>query len=538
MKKKLYPIILTAIFAAILFYIALPAINIQSPGFWIYLFMVLIFYGFIHVVGILERKSKKMKGQAVQLVMPVSIKFPKWIIAPVAVFICLIVLSLIYSPIFLSSKYASRITINEDGVFAQEVSIVDFNTLPLLDKDSSSKLGDRVMGQMPEYVSQFQVSDLYTQINYQESVVRVTPLEYNGFFKYWNNKDDGAQGYIKVNSVTGNTELVKLTEGMKYLDSAYFNENLTRKLRFSYPFYVFGDYSFEIDDDGSPYWICPVMSYKAIGKLEDVKGVVILDPVTGDSDYYDVGEVPSWVDHVYPSDLIIEQVDDWGSYQGGFINSMIGQKNVVNTTDGYNYLASDGDIYLYTGITSAAADESNLGFILTNLRTKETTFYSCPGAEEYSAMASAEGQVQQMEYTASFPLLINLENRPTYLISLKDNAGLVKMYAFVDVEDYQNVVVSNASDGIVKAAKNYVGGNFSYETISDDDLIKKTITIASINQVTIEGTTYFYFTDLEGNKYKAIITVSQDFLPFMEVGQEVKIGYVEEEDVTSINTIQ
>jgi hypothetical protein len=179
------------------------------------------------------------------------------------------------------------------------------------------------------------------------------------------------------------------------------------------------------------------MKYVGIGLIRDVDGVVILDPITGKSNYYDVKDVPTWVDHVYDASLIIEQADDWGKYSNGFWNSIFGQKDVVATTEGYNYLAMKDDIYLYTGITSVLADESNLGFILTNLRTKETKFYSVPGAEEFSAMASAEGQVQQMKYNASFPLLINLNNKPTYLMSLKDNAGLVKMYAFVDVADYQ-----------------------------------------------------------------------------------------------------
>ena len=79
---------------------------------------------------------------------------------------------------------------------------------------------------------------------------------------------------------------------------------------------------------------------------------------------------------------------------------------MLKTTDGYNYLALEDDVWVYTGITSVSGDRSNVGFILMNQRTMETRYYSCAGAEEYSAMESAEGQVQNLKYQATFPLVI------------------------------------------------------------------------------------------------------------------------------------
>jgi hypothetical protein len=343
------------------------------------------------------------------------------------VFGLIIVTNIICSPLFNSKSWAKRITILEDTNFTDDIKEVDFDKVPLLDKDSSQKLGDRVMGQMSELVSQYYVSDLYTQINYNNDIVRVTPIEYNGFIKWLNNKKHGVLGYIKVNSVNGTSELVKLSKGMKYMPSAYFFKDLDRALRFKYPTLIFGNYSFEIDNDGNPYWVVPTIKYTGVGLKEEINGIVLMNPVTGETIRYKVEEVPKWIDQVYSASLIIEQIDDWGMYKKGFINSVFSQNGVVQTTDGYNYLVMDDDVYMYTGITSVSTDESNIGFVLTNLRTKETNFYQVPGAEEYSAMASAEGQVQQMKYVSSFPLLINLNNRPTYLLSLKDNAGLVKM---------------------------------------------------------------------------------------------------------------
>ena len=329
------------------------------------------------------------------------------------------------------------------------------------------------MGQMSELVSQFYVSDLYTQINYNNEIVRVTPIEYNGFIKWLNNKKKGTRGYIKVNSVTGEANLIKLDNGMKYMPSAYFFKDLYRALRFKYPTTIFGNASFEIDNKGKPYWVVPTIKYTAIGLKEEINGVVLLDPVDGKTVKYDVKDVPSWIDQVFSANLIIEQINDWGMFKKGFFNSLFSQNGVVQTTEGYNYLIKDDDVYMYTGITSVSTDESNIGFVLTNLRTKETNFYQVPGAEEYSAMASAEGQVQQMHYVSSFPLLINLNNRPTYLLSLKDNAGLVKMYAFVDVVDYQKVVVTDSTLGIDVAANNYLN---NINLASGSATNKKTIT--------------------------------------------------------------
>ena len=294
-----------------------------------------------------------------------------------------------------------------------------------------------------------------------------------------------------------------------------------RHLRFSYPTKIFGSASFEIDNNGKPYWIVPTYKYTLIGLKKEVTGVVILDPVTGESKFYKVKDVPTWVDHVYPADLIMEQVDNHGLYQSGFLNSLFGQKGVTMTTEGYNYTVQGDDVYLYTGITSVTNDESILGFIMSNLRTKETKFYRASGAKEESARLSAEGKVQQMSYTSTFPLLINLNEKPTYFLSLKDNAGLVKMYAFVDVEDYQNVVVTDASLGIEEAANNYLK-DAPFISKNDEEI---TITIQEIKTAILDGLTFYYLIDTEENRYKVSIKMAPNTLPFLREGEEIKISY-------------
>lgn len=535
MKTKITIIrsLITLLVALLLYYFMLPPLNLTSPVFWIFAITIYIFYlitGLFHLEDLKNIITKKNNVKDISKCLGINILIISGII------LLIIIINFILSPLFNSKMYYNRITIDESSNFTDDVAQVDFNTLPLLDKDSSQKLGDRVMGQMPELVSQFDVSDIYTQINYNNNIVRVTPLEYNGFIKYFTNRKDGVKGYIMVNSVSGESSLIKLEKGMRYMPSAYFFENLYRKLRLSYPTEIFGTESFEIDNEGNPYWIIPTIKYIGVGVKEEISGVIILDPITGESTKYNSNNIPSWVDHVYSPDLIIEQVDDWGKYKNGFLNSIFGQKNVVQTTDGYNYTVMNDDVYLYTGITSALADESNIGFILTNLRTKETKFYSVAGAEEYSAMASAEGQVQQMRYKSSFPLLINLNDKPTYLMSLKDDAGLVKMYALVDVSDYQKVVVTEASEGIEKAFSNYLDD--SKMNIDSSTLNEKVITINNISTANIDGNTYYYLSDIDNNKYRASIKVNDSILPFIKSGDTITIYYEKEDSVTQILDIK
>ena len=521
MKKKIiFSILIELIVMSLYYYIVLPPINMTSPDFWSFVIFFLVslliiitlnnLTGGIKSIFTKKRITDYSKGMIVLIGLILIIVFGMSVVN----FFC--------SPLFNAKSYSKRIVIDETGNFTEDIEKVNFNTLPLLDRESSEKLGDRVMGQMSDLVSQFYVSDQYTQINYNNDILRVTSLEYADIIKWFSNRREGIKAYITVNSVDGESKLVKIDKGMKYMPSAYFNENLLRKLRFKYPTTIFGESKFEIDNEGNPYWITPTIKYTGVGLKTKITGVVIFNPITGESKKYKIDNVPTWVDNAYDAELLIEQVDDWGTYKRGFFNSIFGQKDVVNTTEGYNYLAMNDDIYMYTGITSVLADESNLGFILSNMRTGETIFYSVPGAEEYSAMRSAEGQVQQMKYTSTFPLLINLNNKPTYLVSLKDAAGLVKMYGFIDVADYQKVVVTDASKGIEVAAQNYLNNN--EEEIKEDTLVKETIKIKEINTIVKSGNTYYYIKDENDKKYKVSISVN-DELPFIKQEDSITIGY-------------
>lgn len=517
MKKNIFLVLIDVLIVLVAYYFVLPPLNITSPLFWGFVSFILI----VIFVSLCICNSNLMIRRG-----KIDFKMEKSCTVVVIIFLAIfgirLVINFICSPLFNAKEYSERITVNETTSFVNDVKEVDFSKIPLLDKASSEKLGDRKMGEASSWVSQFYVSDLYTQINYKNEIIRVTPIEYADLIKYFTNRKEGIKGYITVDSVKGEANLVNISQGIKYTESAYFFENVERYLRMKYPFTIFDDESFEIDNEGNPYWIVPIVKYKGIGLKKEITGAIILNAVTGESNKYSLDEIPSWVDHVFSADLIIEQLDDWGTYRNGFFNSIFGQKNVINTTDGYNYLVMDDDVYLYTGITSVSSDESNLGFVLVNMRTKETHYYEAPGAEEFSAMASAEGLVQEKKYTASFPLLINLNNKPTYLLSLKDDAGLVKMYAFIDVEDYQKVVVSDASLGVESAAEKYLS---NYGVINEEKVLSKEITIKHITNATIDGNTYYYVIDTNNEHYQASIKINRNLLPFLGKDDKVKITY-------------
>lgn len=399
-------------------------------------------------------------------------------------------------------------------------------------------LGNRKMGSMVDMVSQFEVSSLYSQINYKGRPVRVTPLVYASPIKWLTNMKNGIPAYITIDMATQKTELVKLKEGMRYSEAEYFNRNIYRHLRFNYPTYIFDQLSFEIDEEGTPYWICPVKKYN-IGLFggQTIGRVVLCNAVTGECTDYKVEDCPTWVDRVYPADLLIELYDYHGTLVNGYFNSILGQKGCLQTTDGYNYLAIDDDVWVYTGVTSVSGDRSNVGFVLMNQRTKETKYYEIPGAEEYSAMDSAEGQVQNLGYQATFPLLLNISGEPTYFLALKDNAGLVKKYAMVNIQQYQNVAIGDTVAACEKTYIKMIKG--SGAAAADENTKEITGKIQRMAQGVIDGNTHFYIV-LEGNSDLIFDVPITDFLGIVKYGEgdTITISYNESSPACTVVSVE
>ena len=507
----------------------LPPFNIHSESMWNFLIFAIITFTVINAFSdIIMWISAHIKNKDIVSGNKPKFSFKRFsapvkvsVIAVGAIILLIIGGNLIGVQVFNASRYKNLITVT-DGDFSTDVAEIGMESIPVVDRDTAERLGQRKLGEMSDLVSQFEIQEIYTQINYKGRPVRVTPLIYGDFIKWINNMSDGIPAYVTVDMTTQETALVRLEDGIKYSTGEYFMRNLHRYLRFKYPTVIFDNISFEIDDDGTPYWVASAATYR-IGLFsgKDICGAVLLNAQTGESKYYDIDEVPQWVDQVYDSDMITSQLIYNGKYRSGFFNSIFGQKGVLQPTEGYNYLAINDDVYLYTGMTSVTSDESNVGFVLVNMRTKETKFYSIPGAEEYSAMDSAEGQVQHLGYSSTFPLLLNISDRPTYFVSLKDGAGLVKMYAFVDVQQYQIVGTGNT----VEAARADYMSKLKSEDVTVEDRQETEVsgTVSRVGSAVVDGNTnYYIMLDGDNTVYTVPITIS-DMLPFVVAGDGVQM---------------
>lgn len=531
-RTKLLLILLVIAALGIYYYVALPPVNIHSTEFWVFLFVLGILAALIFI------KKKNLNRYELK-----ESKGLKVILGVVALIVIVyLVGALLSSPIVNAKKYQQLMAV-ETREFTTDIEELSFDQIPLLDKDSAELLGDRKMGSMVDMVSQFEVDSLYSQINYQDRPVRVSPLKYASLIKWFTNQGEGIPAYIKIDMATQDTELVKLDEGMKYTTSDHFNRNIYRHLRFKYPTYIFNDLSFEVDEEGIPYWICPVKKFN-IGLFggETIGRVVLCNAITGETQDYAIEDAPQWIDRAYSADLLVQLYDYYGTLKHGFFNSVLGQKDCLHTTDGYNYLAINDDVWVYTGVTSITGDQSNVGFVLMNQRTMETRFYEVEGATEASAMSSAEGQVQNLHYTATFPLLLNISGEPTYFIALKDDAGLVKKYAMVNVQKYQIVAIG---DTVSECEENYstlMYENGIKETPEDTrDIETITARITKIAQGVVDGNSHYYIM-VEGSDAIFDIPVV-DFIDIIryDVGDEVTIEYKEGEKsntVLSVNGIE
>ncbi|WP_294515856.1 CvpA family protein [uncultured Intestinimonas sp.] len=520
--RTLISLVVTLVFGLIYFYLSLPALNLQDGNFYTFIFILCI----VFVVASLFTSGFRMApGSGVKEYF----RFVKSQCLPVGILMVLLIAvgiigTLISMPIFRAAAYRDLLTV-EDGNFSQDIAQISFDKIPTLDRSSAEYLGDRQMGTLSDMVSQFEYSNDSTQINYQGRPVRVAPIDYADLIKWFTNRGEGLPAYVLVDMVTQEANVVRLQEGMKYSFSEPLNRNIVRHLRFCYPTYLFDTPQFEIDEEGTPYWIAPRI-VRTIGLFggTDIQGAVLCNAITGECQYYDIADVPAWVDNVYTPDLIMEQYDYHGTFINGFLNSILGQKGVTMTTEGYNYIALNDDVYVYTGVTSANADQSNLGFLLSNQRTKETRFYEAPGATEYAAMSSAEGEVQDLKYVATFPLLLNIAGEPTYFIPLKDATELVKSYAMVNVAQYQLVAVAGS---VSQCEQVYIDLLSQRGIVSEEERPETQVSgvVDDIRSAVMDGSTY-YFLRLEGSEvYYAVSASENPVAVLLNLGDKVTIGH-------------
>ena len=545
-KSIVAALTISAIWLSINYYIYYPVFNIQSTTFWEWLMfhsvIVTLIFIFCGIVGRREKGEgpfRAIKRNGEYFVKGRGkLQILTLFLVPIFCFLVIVFGNLAGAPIFNARRYASLLKVDTRDFVEDIPQSENVDNIALMDTRSARIFGDRKIGSLSDVVSQFEVESDYTQINIDNKPMKVANLKYADFFKYLSNKDAGIPGYVMVNPVDSTSRYVKLEKGMKYVPSGYFNDNIYRHVQMGNPTKIIDGCYFEVMDDGTPCYICPVL-HARVGLFNgmDVKGAVICDPVTGDMQYYDVADIPTWVDRVYDGELLETKYNWFGYYKNGFINSIVGQKGCVHTTDDYGYKTIEDDVWIYTGVTSVTGDASNIGFVMINQRTSEARYYAISGAEEYSAMASAEGEVQEKKYTASFPSLINVDGNPTYIMVMVDNGGLVKMYAMVNVEQYNLVATGESQKEVFakyrKLLKSEGVGSKPAEKSSDtdeeDNIYEVTFIVKEIRYVTTGGETTVYIKDDKGNVYKSQFADDENII-FISEGDKVKMTCQKIED--------
>ncbi len=546
-KKIILSVISGIVFTAVSFYFLLPAINPLDPGFWFYLALVILSFAYPFLFsGDGAQKTKASAGSKITISLPGRLKaLPTvLVLAPIAVSL---IGGIISSTFFRATEYASVIEVKE-AVFAEDMKETDEVTnIALMDGDSARIIGNRTLGSLSEVVSQYRISDTYTQINYKRTPKKVANLEYDDIFKWFANMGKGVPGYVMVDPVNNTAEYVKLSTPLKYVESGYLGDDLMRKLRFDYPTKIFDNFvSFEIDEEGRPFYVISCLEPKVLpfGAM-DVAEVIIFDPCTGESEIFAREDVPAWVDAAISGNLAEEKYNWHGMLQGGFWNSVIGNQGCKQTTDDFGYIVIEDDVWYFTGVTSVTADESNIGFIISNARTGEYKYYPVVGAEEYSAMKAAEGEVQEKGYVASFPSLINVKGQATYIMVLKDAGGLVKLYALVNVEQYGIVATGDNQAKAMAAYKELLVENGIIEKEERPPEIPEVETeggvgiIEDIRTITVDGNTVFYITEEGGARFRGTVEIVDgkfvnEELVFAKIGDKFVLEYITDDNGTKI----
>lgn len=528
-KSYVISFIITAVYA----FVKLPVLRVDFTSLYYVLAMFFVIAGILNMV--FDREEQKFT-----ITNKRNFKIAIGILT-----IAVVLPTLASTPVIRAKSYRNLLGTVKESEFTKDVSPVKVDEVRIVDEDMAMKLGDKKLGEVPAIGSVSKLGEFHIQ-KVDNKLYWVAPLVHRDFIK-WATNMGGTNGYVMVSA--NNPQDVRLVqkeangEDIKivYQPDAYILQDLHRHV------YISGgmskgmaDYTLEIDDNGKPYWVVSLYEHKVGFGGANVTGTAVVDTKTGETKFYSIKDTPSWVDRIQPEDFVIDQINSWGVYVNGFINSIISEKGVLKATEGTSLVYGDDDkSYWYTGITSAGGDESTIGFMLVDSRTKEAKLYKQPGATEMAAMKSAEGSVQEKNYEATFPVMYNILGRPTYVSSLKDKAGLVKRVVFVSVEDYNVVGVGRDKNEAMKNYKEALesGGN-NLEIDESTELDKELEGIVKrIASDTRGGNTIYYLTlDVdEANIFYATSKVSKE-LPLTKEGDKIKITFSKDEkDVIEID---
>lgn len=505
----------------LVYYITLPTLSLAYLDGFIYIGIGIIIIIALIVWWLLLSKEFKKSLYAI----PITV---------IALFIILVGGAIAGSALFNSDSMYNQIGTIDKKSFKDDVVEIDTSQIPIVDIQLADKLADKKLGDEMALGSKVEVGEFTNKQQVNGKLVYVAPLDHRSFWK-WNANKSGTPGYVVVSATNMNdVQLVKEVDGkelkIKYSESAYFSDNLKRKIR-SKGFKNVGltEYSFELDDDGNPFWVVTTYKNTTLWGNGEATGVVICDPQTGKCEWYSVKDAPEWVDIIQPEEFVKKQIQNYGKYVHGVFN--FSETDELSMTEHMTTVYNDGDCYYYTGMSSVGKDNGTVGFIMVDTRDKSVKFYKMAGATEEAAMKSAEGKVQNMGYSATEPIPLNVSGIPTYFCTLKDNEGLVKQYSLLNIEDYSIVAVG---DSIAEAKRSYINAmnNVGVKVDFGDGEVygyTKEGIVSRIGSNIENGETYYYFIlDNDTTKlYLASYTVSEE-LPITREGDNVKVSYLDD----------
>ncbi|MGL5330331.1 MAG: hypothetical protein ACRDD7_13765 [Peptostreptococcaceae bacterium] len=519
MKKFLQTYVIALIVVAIYAFVKLPVLRLDFTSF---ISVLIIFFG---LAGILDMMFDR--GE----VTSKSAKY-NFSIAVVLIIYSVVVPFITSSPMLHAKDYRTLLGEVKESDFSKDVSPVSVNDIRLVDEAMAMSLGDKKLGEDPALGSVSKLGKFHIQ-SVDNKLYWVAPLVHRDIVK-WVTSLDGTNGYVMVSaSDPRDVKLVQEIDGkpvkIVYQPEAYLHQDLQRHM------YLKGivdvgmtEFSLEINDEGRPYWVTSLYEHEVGYSGANAVGVATVDAQTGETKRYSIKDAPKWIDRIQPEEFVVSQINNWGLYVKGFLNSVISEEGVLVPTEGTSLVyGDDGKSYWYTGITSSGGDESTIGFMLVDTRTKEAKLYKQPGATEKAAMTSAEGKVQEKNYEATFPVMYNILSKPTYVSSLKDKAGLVKMVAFVSVEDFSVLGLGETKEEALREYREALsskGNNINLE--NDESTEKIEGNVVRISPDVKSGDTFYYMT-LDTNQniiFNATSKISTE-LPLTVVGDKVKISY-------------
>ncbi len=486
---------------------------------------------------------------------------------------------------FHADSYRSILGAPIQSEFGADVSPVNIKRVRHVDQPLARRLGEKLIEEIPGLGSRVNLGTMNVQtvngcfgirdgngsekdVCFDKQLIWVGPLVHDNVFKYWGHGttpgyvmvsaidptvlymvmavkpiDESAQSPAKDNGRMGAADLTQSAYkemNLRYLmNGGYFGSYVKRLVRANgYMSSGLTDYSFEIDDSGRPHWVITRYDRTVGFNGEDTVGVVVVDLQTGDIKEYGIDDAPVWIDRIQPESVVTQQLNDWGNYIHGFWNSVFAQTDIIKTTPGMSLVhGANGQAYWYSGLQSAGSSQGTNSFVLVNTRTKKVRRYLIAGANEQAAQASAENAkgVKEAGFKATSPILYNVRGIPSYFMTLKGEDGLVKMYAFVSVKNYETVGVGGSAQ---EALRDYQNSLIQQgQGLNADDLVKRERIEAVVLGAVKDGK--FFYLRLEGQDGKEFFGTSDvsPELKWTEPGHKVVIdAYVGEQN--SIPIIQ